>query len=203
MPRITSERRERQRQRILDAALACFDRTGLHRTTVHDIIAEAGLSTGTIYLYFDGKEAIIEAIAAERHARERALLRTAIDSDDPRASLRTFLDEYFAWLTDPDEQRRRRVNVHVWAEALNNPRVHDVIVDGLGPRADAARAIRRAQRRGTLPKHVDADAFTRTVLALIQGLVLQQAWEPDLDVTRYKRTALALLDTFLGDAAVP
>ncbi len=52
--------------------------TGLHGTTTDDIAAEAELSNGALYRYFDGKAAIIEAIAAERHDQERALLGAAL-----------------------------------------------------------------------------------------------------------------------------
>jgi AcrR family transcriptional regulator len=198
MPRVTDEHRERRRRQILDAALACFDRRGLHATTTDDIVAEAGLSTGTIYRYFDSKDAIIEAIAAERHARERSLLAAALVGDDPRASLRSFLERYFDWLGDPDEQRRRRVNVYVWAEALHNPRLAGVVASGLAPLDQSVEAVRAAVRSGTFPPALDAEPFVRAVLALLQGFVLQRSWDPTVDLERYRTTALAMVDAFLS-----
>ena len=78
MPRIGEARRSAQRRRILDAATACFERSGLDKASMHDIVDESGMSVGAIYRYFDGKEAIVEAVAAERHEYERALLASAI-----------------------------------------------------------------------------------------------------------------------------
>jgi len=83
MPKLSDEHRDRRRRQILDAAMACFDRHGLHATTTDEIVAEAGLSAGAIYRYFDSKDAIIEAVAAERHARERSLLADALVGNDP------------------------------------------------------------------------------------------------------------------------
>jgi AcrR family transcriptional regulator len=197
MPRVSAEHRERQRRRILDAAVTCFDRRGLHDTTVQDVVAESGLSPGAIYTYFDGKEAIVEAIAAERHAAERALLRAALDGDDVRASVRSFLGRYLDWLADPEERRRRRVNVHVWAEALHNPRMAAVVAAGLEPLDDVVRAVRTATAGGRLPAHLDPEAFARTVLALLQGFVLQLAWDPAIDAGAYRATALAMVDALL------
>ena len=41
-----------------------------------------------------------------------------------------FVLAYFAWLADPDELRRRRVNVHVWAEALADERLAAIVAAG-------------------------------------------------------------------------
>ena len=60
MPRVTDAHRKRRRRQILDAVVACFDRNALHSTSTDDIAAEAQLSAGAMYRYFDGKEAIIE-----------------------------------------------------------------------------------------------------------------------------------------------
>ena len=198
MPKVTDEHRDRRRRQILDAAVACFDRRGLHATTTDEIVAEAGLSAGAIYRYFDSKDAIIEAVAAERHARERSLLADALVGNDPRASLRSFLERYFDWLADPDEQRRRRVNVYVWAEALHNPRLAGVVTSGLAPLDQSVRAVRAAVRSGAFPPGLDAEPFVRVVLALLQGFVLQQCWDPTVDLEGYRATALATLDALLS-----
>ena len=198
MPRVTDAHRERRRRQILDAAVACFDRHGLHATTTDDIVAEAGLSAGAIYRYFDSKDAIIEAIAAERHAHERSLLADALVGDDPRASLRSFLERYFDWLGDPDEQRRRRVNVYVWAEALHNPRLAGVVASGLAPLDQSVQAVRAAVRSGAFPPGLDAEAFVRMVLALLQGFVLQQCWDPTVDLEGYRATAIATVGALVS-----
>ena len=198
MPKVTDEHRDRRRRQILDAAVACFDRRGLHATTTDEIVADAGLSAGAIYRYFDSKDAIIEAVAAERHAHERSLLADALAGDDPRASLRSFLERYFVWLGDPDEQRRRRVNVYVWAEALHNPRLAGVVTSGLAPLDQSVRAVRAAVRSGAFPPGLDAEPFVRVVLALLQGFVLQQCWDPTVDLEGYRATALATLDALLS-----
>ena len=45
------------------------------RPTMLDIQRESGLSAGAIYTYFSSKEAIVEAVADERHQRETQLVR--------------------------------------------------------------------------------------------------------------------------------
>jgi AcrR family transcriptional regulator len=50
--------RERRREEILEAAAVLFSQRGLHATSISDVIDKAGISRGTFYLYFDGKDAL-------------------------------------------------------------------------------------------------------------------------------------------------
>jgi AcrR family transcriptional regulator len=55
--------------RILREAQRCFDRYGLHRTTMDDIARAAGVSRMTLYRYFSDREALITAIVSKRSTR--------------------------------------------------------------------------------------------------------------------------------------
>jgi AcrR family transcriptional regulator len=57
-----SDRAERTRQRILDAAAQCFAATGFSKTTVESIAAAAGVSKALVYHHFRAKEAIFEEL---------------------------------------------------------------------------------------------------------------------------------------------
>ena len=46
-----------------------FAKRGFHQASIHDIAAEAGISVGLIYRYFENKEAVISAMA-DRHTKE-------------------------------------------------------------------------------------------------------------------------------------
>jgi AcrR family transcriptional regulator len=202
MPRISEGRRSAQRRRILDAATACFARSGLDGASMSDVVEESGMSAGAIYRYFDGKGAIIEAVAAERHARERELLDAALEAgpEDLGAALRRFLSDWFDWVSEPGEARRRRVTLHVWANAQHDPRLRAIVAEGLAPLGDVTRVLAEARARGTLAPAVDPGAFARVLLALIQGFLLQRSWEPDLEVGPYRDTVLTLLDGVLSSA---
>ena len=57
-----SDRAERTRQRILDAAAQCFAASGFSRTTVESIATGAGVSKALVYHHFRAKEAIFEEL---------------------------------------------------------------------------------------------------------------------------------------------
>jgi AcrR family transcriptional regulator len=52
---------EQTRQRILEAALARFQKRGFTETTMRDIANDAGVALGAAYYYFDSKDAIVMA----------------------------------------------------------------------------------------------------------------------------------------------
>src|SRR5579864_2786675 len=62
MPRTSVAAKELRRNQILQAALRCFARTGFYATTMDDVAAEAGVSKGTPYLYFNSKAELYRAL---------------------------------------------------------------------------------------------------------------------------------------------
>ncbi len=201
MPRVAPAYLESRREQILDAALTCFARDGFHRTTMQDIVRETGLSAGAIYRYFPAKEDIIAAIAARRRTPDAAALERTRDERDAIAGLRQLVEASLRPLADPDEQRWRRVTVQVWAEALRDRRVMDVVRSGFDEPVELiAGLIRRAQRERRLPASIETDAAARVCASIFYGLVLQQAWDPDVDVDAYIGAVLAIIKS-LADAA--
>lgn len=195
MPRVDDAYLESRRREILDAAMTCFARDGFHRTTMQDIVRETGRSAGAIYRYFKSKEDIVAAIADERRTVERAMLQDALGRSDAAQALRQLARGLLGRLTDPSEQRWRRITVQVWAEALRDERVMQIVREGLDhPISMLADIVRHAQADGTLPADLDPDGMARVCAAIFHGLVLQQAWDPDVNVAEYIDATLALLD---------
>jgi AcrR family transcriptional regulator len=58
-------RKDARPQEILEAALDCFSAKGFAATRMDDIAERAGVTKGTIYLYFQNKEAVFKALVRE------------------------------------------------------------------------------------------------------------------------------------------
>src|SRR5437773_11926599 len=72
-----AEKRQANRERILDAGRAVFGARGFHAATIEEIAEEAGLSNGAIYYNFDSKGDLFFALLEERQEeRIRHLRRT-------------------------------------------------------------------------------------------------------------------------------
>src|SRR5687767_4555395 len=54
--------REDRHESILDAALHCFVERGFYGTAIPQIAEKANIAAGTIYHYFDSKEAMVNAL---------------------------------------------------------------------------------------------------------------------------------------------
>jgi AcrR family transcriptional regulator len=92
---------ERPRQ-ILDAALEVFGERGLAAARLEDIARTAGVSKGTIYLYFPNKEALFCEMIREIPARHIATIEGMIsDSDSASDQLRHYFRNSWDYLRTP------------------------------------------------------------------------------------------------------
>jgi TetR/AcrR family fatty acid metabolism transcriptional regulator len=91
-------------QQIIDAAIRVFARHGYYNSRVSDIAKEAGMASGTIYLYFKTKDDILVTLFREKMARWVEFLRAAIaDLPDAVAKIRRLVALHFTMLEDkPD-----------------------------------------------------------------------------------------------------
>src|SRR5258707_1238369 len=64
-PQRGSRRKQARPSEILDAALKVFAAKGYAAARMEDIAREAGVTKGTIYLYFDNKEAVFKSLVRE------------------------------------------------------------------------------------------------------------------------------------------
>src|SRR5690242_17733681 len=70
-----------QETRILDAALRCFGRWGVAKTTFDDIAREAGYSRATVYRFFPGgKESLLDAVVELETARAFEIIGACLEA---------------------------------------------------------------------------------------------------------------------------
>ena len=201
MPKVSDAYRGARRQQVLDAAFRCFATEGFHKTSMDDIMQESGMSSGAIYRYFASKEEIIVAMAEQRHAQETALLQRFLASEDLRKALPALANAFVLLLNQPEEKLKRRVGIQVWAEALRNKRILEIVENGTDQRRLLADAFRRAQKAKQADGSFKPDAMARLMLALLQGFILQQAWDPKIDAKAFLNAFHLLSQSiFAGEA---
>ncbi|GGF89216.1 TetR family transcriptional regulator [Azorhizobium oxalatiphilum] len=84
------------RARLRRAATNVFARNGYHATKVSDIVAAAGVTQPTFYIYCESKEAAYEAlVAAFRDNLRQITLTNLIDPAIPQAELETRVAQSF------------------------------------------------------------------------------------------------------------
>jgi TetR/AcrR family fatty acid metabolism transcriptional regulator len=91
-------------QQIIEAAVRIFARNGYYNSRVSDIAKEAGIASGTIYLYFKTKDEILVTLFREKMAEFVATVRKAIAAEpDAVAKLRGLIALHFKLLEDHAE----------------------------------------------------------------------------------------------------
>lgn len=143
---------EERPKQILDAALAVFAERGLAAARLDDIAKLAGLSKGTIYLYFPNKEELFREVVRTTVVAYILRAEAVFESEpDPMQSLLNWMDGYWAWLRSPVFPAMHRL---VNSELRNFPDLAEFY---------ATEVIERAQRlvRGILERGMNAGVFRR------------------------------------------
>ncbi len=93
---------EERPKQILEAALAVFSERGLAAARLEDIAKRAGLSKGTIYLYFPNKEELFRGVVRGTVIAFIERSEAVLESErDPRQALLAWMDGYWSWLRSP------------------------------------------------------------------------------------------------------
>jgi AcrR family transcriptional regulator len=201
MPRVPPEHLEARRRQIVEAALRCFARNGIHPTSMQDIFHEAGLSAGAVYRYFPTKELLVAAVVH----RVLGMSQSAVGgspASTAQAAAGSVVDRLLGVFDDPgpgEQQDRYRLVLQIWAEAVRSPQVGDVLrasTDAL--RASIATQVSVAQERGQLRPDLEPDAVARVLTALFEGYAFQRAMDPAIDTAAYRAAAHAVLEEGLA-----
>ena len=184
MPKINEQQRQVRRDQILEAARELFTINGFHDTSMDDIIAAAGMSSGGVYGYFSGKGAIIAAIAQQVVGGITATVSDVLKTEPvpPIAEVLRRLIVQIDILADGPG----RLALQVWGEAQRDPVIAALAAaEGANVRAAVRELVRRAHADGQLSQHTDLEALAQVVFALIPGYLLPKRIIGDVNPERY------------------
>ena len=162
-----------KRDRLLRAALELIPQLGLHNTPISAIAERAGVAKGTPYLYFDSKEALIDALYQDlSDDRDRAIQAALVPGPAPREQLWAVWSGYARWHLD----HRDALNFIQQCEASGilstETRAREAERQATGA-AEFAAAIRQGVLRD-LPLHVFFAHFMGPILVLSQSREKQE-----------------------------
>ena len=115
-------------QQIIDAAVRVFARNGFYNSRVSDIAREAGIASGTIYLYFRTKDEILVTLFREKMAAFVGALRTEIGRErDPEAKIRRLVRRHFEVLeASPDMAEVVQVELRQGQKFFRGASAHEI-----------------------------------------------------------------------------
>ena len=175
-----------RRVQILDAALVCFAKRGFHQASMHDISAEAGISVGLIYRYFENKDAVISAMA-DRHKKE---IHEVLERAQQAPTLLESLEILFtAHCCEDAPQVVSAFVVDLYAEASRNQRVADLVRDVLQTAMSGvidliARSPEAESAAHGLKPHEQAEL----IFAVSRGMLMRDVLQPQEMTAAERRT---------------
>jgi AcrR family transcriptional regulator len=187
-----------RRAEILEAATSCFMRRGFTNTTMDDIVAESGLSKGTLYWYFGSKdELFMSAVASFFQGFGQQTMEALAGCETAAEQLRcggraliAFCREaqglFGLFLEFWSQSERRGEASQVWAGMLQQ---YAHVIAGL---------VEEGVRRGEF-RPVDAEHLVWAILAAYDGLAVYALIEPSLDLDRVSE---AFVETLLSGLIV-
>jgi AcrR family transcriptional regulator len=178
MRTVNRERFEARRRHVREAALACFKRKGFHQASMADICAEAAMSPGNLYRYYDSKEAIIAAICEE----DRRQLTVRLERLGGGGNLFDSMLDIAGEAMSASDPEKSRFGCEILAEAARNERIAEIVArHNAAIVAMCAEAIRRAQALGQVDPTLDAEAAAAVLVAAAEGLNTRLALSPARD----------------------
>jgi len=193
MPRTSTAHAAEMRQRILDGAHRVMLAGGYRATTMPAIAAEAEVSVGLLYRYFESKEELYLAMCeAVTQAQLDDLAVQMSRIADPRERLASAIGYFIDSL---EAERWGAIITTGWAEADIKPALRDMLrrrCDQI--RAFAAMFLREAVTRGEIEPEVDVEELSLATTMLMDGVIAHQAetgerFDPDL----VRRSVIALI----------
>nr|WP_315198482.1 TetR/AcrR family transcriptional regulator [uncultured Aquabacterium sp.] len=199
-PRARQRRKAARPQELLDAALSLFIDKGLAATRAEDVARLAGVSKGTLYLYYPSKDELFKAVV-------RAYLSDAISAsgelaDQFEGSTSDLLHLLArTWWSRVGSSQAAGLLVLIMSEARSFPDLAQFYVDEVVAPSHAllARVVERGVRRGEF-RPMDVTSVVHALIAPAQFLILYRqctsvctANPAPLDPERFMNTQIELL----------
>jgi AcrR family transcriptional regulator len=190
-------RKDARPQELLAAALDLFVERGFAATRLDDVAARAGVSKGTLYLYFTNKEELFKAVVRENVLPVLGEAEGIIDAyEGPSAEL--FREIALGWWERIGNTKLSGITKLIMAESCNFPEVTQFYHDEVITRGNAMiiRMLERGVARGEF-RQVDVSQAMSVVVAPMLMLMMWKhsfsACGGQIDADRYLETFIDLL----------
>ncbi len=169
-------RKEARPAEILDAALACFTERGFAATRLDEVARRAGVTKGTLYLYFDNKKNIFKAVVRKTIIPNIEKIESlVIDTDVPAPLLlERLIQSWVETILSPASA----IPKLVMAEAGNFPDLASFYLDEVVHRSMAL--VRRVLRIGIERGEFCPADIESVAVCVIAPLLLTMLWRHSL-----------------------
>ena len=163
---------ESRRQRILDTAVTLFTHYGYDKTTVSDIAREAGISKGAIYLHFESKDALLEALIIRETMAYAEKWLSMIDADPKGGTIGGMYKNSLVALNSSEFMAAMvRQDGRILGNYLRKPGNLFMEMRNNQEQSDRYLFVKMMQDAGVMRKDIDAKVVAHIMDMLAFGLV--------------------------------
>lgn len=194
---VRARRKAERPNEILEAAFEEFALHGYAATRLEDVAARAGVTKGTIYVYFENKERLFEALAHERGKELHARIAPFLDDQSEPTADAIRADLVFLFRACADDRRSQELLRLLISEAVRFPGLVDQHFEGFFvPVLDKLKQrLKRGIESGTFRK-TSALEYPELLMAPALSIHIWKllfAERRPLEVDQYIQTAVDLL----------
>lgn len=171
---IEKHKRAAYREAILAAASAVFSRLSLGDVKMSDIAAEAGVSVGTLYNYFENKESVINSLTLHEHSEYRSRVALAESENDPLERIRKILEISFRFVQERGALLAMALQAGLYGRHCISEQFDEIDYQThLFVRKLYEEAFAQAATQGKVRKDISPDNLARVLEGMVSSVVFE------------------------------
>lgn len=187
---------EARRRHVADAAVAALGEGSWRSVTLEEVARRAGVSKGAVTYWFPSKEALfLEALKRFHTHYQEQLTSVALEDRPVRERLVRLIE--LAFPSQAAVAAEVRFQVEVWSFAKEHPAVLQAVQDAYLQFRFACEALVQIGVQEGWVNAPDVRGLYRFIHALMDGMSLHIAFEPEVDLVEIREHLLVLLERWL------
>jgi AcrR family transcriptional regulator len=173
MPKLSEFKKSERKELIIDTAFDLFASKGYSATGLRDIMRDANISKGGIYVYFDSKLDILLAIV-ERMDAKRHNIKEEIDiTDESEEKVSSYLRSRLKVFQTVESQKWSRILMEFWSLPKEQEEL-DIILEKRKNAyySDIKDIIQHGIRIGVFRSNIQMDLIIYQIMCTINGAAL-------------------------------
>lgn len=196
MPKVVPEYKDKARRRIIENALTLFSERGYYKTRMVDVAKRMGVSKGAIYQYFRSKRELFLAVLEQHANMRRNVMHGFLQSGNFEViASGVFFDKMVSvrmgsYLLTQDILR----------EISNTSFKHQLSDTTKGWISGLSSLISKYKQDGVVKDGIDADAISRGIIALRDGLY--GSLDLGADISEVRKTWVSIMGILMKEILV-
>lgn len=184
---------QQRRAQLIAAAIEVIAKRGYVNASLSSVAAQAGTSKGVLLYHFAGKDDLVSAVVNEVFATARDVVGPKVAAaDGPRDRLIAYVTERVRFLATHSTQMRALLDIGISARTPDGGQLHGEVGPEVAVR-DIESLLAAGQAAGVF-REFEVRPMALMVSQAVDGVLLQLASRPDLDLELYAREIATTFD---------